>query len=90
MILVLMQPSPSSKRRSEVSEGLPAHVGLALAGWSERWVPDPNNRTLANISHWAPTQVDALRALLKGATSVGTPLPQAFDVVRSRPHSHVA
>ena len=36
-----MQPSPSSKRKSEVSEGLPARAGLALAGWSERWFPDP-------------------------------------------------
>lgn len=36
-----MQPAPSSKRKSEVLEGLPARVGLALAGWSERWFPDP-------------------------------------------------
>jgi hypothetical protein len=49
-----------------------------------------NNRTLANISHWPAAQVDALRAVLKGATSIGTPLPQAFDIVRSRPHGHVA
>src|SRR6266568_2016827 len=35
---VMTQPS---KRKSEVSEGLPARVGLALAGWSERWFPDP-------------------------------------------------
>jgi transposase len=48
------------------------------------------NRTLANISHWPPAQLDALRSVLKGATSVGTPLPQAFDIVRSRPHGHVA
>src|ERR1700730_7155685 len=48
------------------------------------------NRTLANLSHWPPPQVDALRAVLKGATSIGTPLPQAFDIVRSRPHGHVA
>jgi hypothetical protein len=48
------------------------------------------NRTLANLSHWPPPQVEALRAVLKGATSVGTPLPQAFDIVRSRPHGHVA
>jgi transposase len=48
------------------------------------------NRTLANISHWPPAQVQALRAVLKGATSVGAPLPQAFDIVRSRPHGHVA
>ena len=50
------------------------------------------NRTLANISHWPTAQLEALRAVLKGATSVGvaTPLPQAFDIVRSRPHGQVA
>ena len=48
------------------------------------------NRTLANISHWPPAKIDALRSVLKGATSVGAPLPQAFDIVRSRPHGHVA
>src|SRR6266853_1755203 len=48
------------------------------------------NRTLANLSHWPPAQVNALRAVLKGATSLATPLPQAFDIVRSRPHGHVA
>jgi transposase len=49
-----------------------------------------NNRTLANISHWPPAQIQALRSVLKGATSLGAPLPQAFDIVRSRPHGHVA
>src|ERR1035441_3033980 len=49
-----------------------------------------HNRTLANLSHWPPDRVDAMRAVLKGATSVGAPLPQAFDIVRSRPHGHVA
>jgi transposase len=51
-----------------------------------------NNRTLANISHWPSAQVDALRAVLKGATSVAVAasLPQAFEIVRSRPHGHVA
>ena len=48
------------------------------------------NRTLANLSHWPPAQVDAMRAVLKGATSVGAPLPPAFDIARSRPHGHVA
>src|ERR1035441_5514743 len=48
------------------------------------------NRTLANISHWPPAKIDALRSVLRGATSVGAPLPQAFDIVRSRPHGHVA
>src|SRR5229473_1829653 len=48
------------------------------------------NRTLANLSHWPPAQVQALRSVLKGANSIGPPLPQAFDIVRSRPHGHVA
>src|SRR5437763_3172016 len=49
-----------------------------------------HNRTIANLSHWPPAKIDALRAVLKGATAVGAPLPQAFDIVRSRPHGHVA
>jgi len=48
------------------------------------------NRTIANLSHWPPAKVDALRAVLQGATAVRAPLPQAFDVIRSRPHGHVA
>jgi transposase len=48
------------------------------------------NRTLANLSYWPPAQLDALRAVLKGSTSLGPPLSQAFDIVRSRPHGHVA
>src|ERR1039458_6737793 len=47
-------------------------------------------RTLSNLSHWLPAQLDALRSVLKGATSIGAPLPQDFDIVRSRPHGHVA
>lgn len=46
-------------------------------------------RTVANLSHWPKAQVDALRAVLKGATEVGD-LQDAFDVVRSLPHGHVA
>src|SRR6266567_4080075 len=49
-----------------------------------------HNRTIANLSHWAPAKVDALRAVLKGDIALGPPLPQAFDIVRSRPHGHVA
>ena len=48
------------------------------------------NRTIANLSHWPPAKVDALRAVLQGATAVRAPLPQAFDVIGSRPHGHVA
>ena len=49
-----------------------------------------HNRTIANLSHWPPSKIDALRAVLKGSTAVAAPLPQAFDIVRSRPHGHVA
>jgi transposase len=48
------------------------------------------NRTLANISHWPPAQIEALRQVLKGNTQVTPPLAEAFEVVRSLPHGHVA
>ena len=48
------------------------------------------NRTLANISHWPPQQIEALRLVLKGNTTVGLPLPEAFEIVRSLPHGNVA
>ena len=48
------------------------------------------NRTIANISHWPPAQVEALRQVLKGHTRVGPPLAESFEVVRSLPHGHVA
>jgi transposase len=48
------------------------------------------NRTLANISHWPPAQIEALRQVLKGNLSAGPPLAEAFEVIRSLPHGHVA
>jgi hypothetical protein len=49
-----------------------------------------HNRTLANISHWPPHQVEALRQVLKGE-SAGLPnLESAFLISRSLPHGHVA
>jgi transposase len=48
------------------------------------------NRTLANLSHWPAPQLDALRAVLQGATAFGPPLPHAFHILRSRPHGHAA
>jgi transposase len=48
------------------------------------------NRTLANISHWPPAQIEALRRVLKGELSAGPPRAGAFAVVRSLPHGHVA
>jgi len=48
------------------------------------------NRTLANISHWPPQQIEALRQVLKGNTQRSPRLKDAFAVVRSLPHGHVA
>lgn len=48
------------------------------------------NRTLANLSHWPTAQVEALRQVLRGGTLGGTRLEDAFDIVRTRPHGHVA
>jgi hypothetical protein len=46
-------------------------------------------RTLANLTGWPEQRIEALRAVLKGETQVGD-LRQAFQVVRSQPHGHVA
>jgi transposase len=48
-------------------------------------------RTIANISHLRPAQIDALRASLSGAVSAPRlSLPESFLIDRSRPHGHVA
>src|SRR5882762_4930666 len=48
-------------------------------------------RTIANITHLAPHQVDALRLALAGSlTAASTPLPESFLISRSLPHGHVA
>lgn len=44
-------------------------------------------RTIANISHWPPAQIEALRLVLKGKAMV--PADEAFSVLRSLPHGHV-
>jgi Transposase DDE domain len=46
-------------------------------------------RTLANLSTWPPELVEGLQTLLRGGTAVQQ-LHDAFDIVRSRPHGHVA
>ena len=46
-------------------------------------------RTLANLSSWSPALIEGLRTLLKGGTAVRR-LDDAFDIVRSLPHGHVA
>lgn len=48
------------------------------------------NRTLANLSHWPPEKIAALRQVLQGNWATGLPLPQAFEITRSLPHGHVA
>jgi len=47
-------------------------------------------RTIANLTDWPETKIEALRAVLRGQTALGGPLEKAFDIVRSRPHGHVA
>lgn len=45
-------------------------------------------RTLANLSHWPSAQIETLRRVLRGETLVAP--EDAFEIVRSRPHGHVA
>ena len=45
-------------------------------------------RTLANLSDWHPTQIDALRRVLKGDSLVSP--SDALQIERSLPHGHVA
>jgi transposase len=47
-------------------------------------------RTIANISHLRPQQIEALRGALAGTVSpANSPLPDSFRIARSRPHGHV-
>jgi hypothetical protein len=46
-------------------------------------------RTLANLTKWPAELVEGLRLLLRGGTAVPK-FDEAFEVVRSRPHGHVA
>jgi transposase len=48
-----------------------------------------HNRTVANLSDWPPAKVEALRQVLKGAT-VALASADAFQILRSQPHGHVA
>jgi hypothetical protein len=45
-------------------------------------------RTLANLTDWPPAQLDALRRVLRGDLLVAP--DDAFEIVRSLPHGHVA
>lgn len=46
------------------------------------------SRTLANLSHWPPEKIEALRRVLRGEAVVGA--DKALEIVRTRPHGHVA
>ena len=52
------------------------------------------SRTLANITSWPPTKIEALRSLLRGeripAAGFEASLEDAFEIIRTRPHGHVA
>ncbi len=60
---------------------------LIREGWREG--KKVHKRTVANISDWEPPRIDALAAVLKGQRVVGN-IEHAFDIIRSRPHGHVA
>ena len=48
-------------------------------------------RTLANVSHLPPHQIEALRLALAGSLAApSSPLPDAFLIARSLPHGHAA
>jgi hypothetical protein len=49
-----------------------------------------HNRTLANLTHWPPQQIEALRQVLKGDLRGLPDLPSAFEITRSLSHGHVA
>jgi hypothetical protein len=52
-----------------------------------------HSRTIANISGWPPEKIAALREVLageRGPAGSAVRLEDAFDIIRSRPHGHVA
>jgi transposase len=60
---------------------------LLREGWRENG--KVKKRTIANLSDWPEHKVQALAAVLKGKSVIGD-VEQAFDIVRSLPHGHVA
>lgn len=60
---------------------------LLREGWREG--KKVRKRTLANLTKWPAGLVEGLRLLLRGGTAVPK-FDEAFEVVRSRPHGHVA
>ena len=59
---------------------------LLREGWREG--KRVRKRTIANLSAWPAEKIDTLRRLLKNEPLVGR--DDAFDIVRSLPHGHVA
>ena len=59
---------------------------LLREGWRENG--KVRKRTVANLSSWPMEKVETLRRLLKNEPLVGR--DDAFDIVRSLPHGHVA
>jgi transposase len=72
-------------------ETVPNHGSRPTVLLREGWREDGKikKRTIANLTDWPEHKVQALAAVLKGE-SVGGNINQAFDIVRSRPHGHVA
>jgi len=58
---------------------------LLRAGYREEG--KVKTRTLANITHWPPEKIEALRQLLSGKSLI--PASGAFEIQRSLPHGHV-
>ncbi|MCK5805580.1 MAG: IS1634 family transposase [Lentisphaeria bacterium] len=58
---------------------------LLREGWREG--KKTRKRTIANLSHWADEDVEALRLLLKGKKLL--PRDEVFAIERSTPHGHV-
>ena len=56
---------------------------------SRREAGKARKRTIANLSRWPPAPGGGLRILPKGGTAVRHP-DEAFDIIRSLPHGHVA
>jgi len=63
--------------------------GAVLLRESYREGDKVRKRTLANLSKLPDHVVDGLQLLLKGGTAIES-LPEAFKIIRSRPHGHVA
>ena len=59
---------------------------LLREGWREHG--KVRKRTIANLSRWPGAKIETLRRLLKDEPLVGR--DDAFDIVRSLPHGHVA